>query len=140
MTIIMPRTSKEEKTNSKQSNQNSKTTKTLSLIGAATPPPPQPTPPSPSPDPSKTSIFSDFASNMISGFSMGVGSSLGRKAVDSVFSGSPAPEPSIPLQKPIETNNFTKTRHLCDAYLECLKDNNNNHDFCEQFDLCKMND
>jgi hypothetical protein len=77
---------------------------------------------------------------MVSGFSMGVGSSLGRRAVDSVFSGSPSPEQSIPLQKSIETNNTFKTQHFCDAYLECLKDNNNNHEFCEQFDLRNMND
>ena len=130
MTIIMPRIKKED--NNKE---NKRTTKTLSLIGAAPPPPPLPTP-----DPPKTNIFKEIVSNIVSGFSLGVGSSLGRKAVDSVLSGSHAPEQPIPPQKPIETNNITKKNYLYDAYLECLKDNNNNQEFCEQFNLSKMND
>jgi hypothetical protein len=131
MPRIMPKIRKED--NNKE---NKRTTKKLSLIGAAPPPPPLPTP-----DPPKTNIFKEIVSNVVSGFSMGVGSSLGRKAVDSIFPGSPSvSEQPIPPQKPIEINNLTKTRHLCDAYLECLKDNNNNQEFCEQFNLSKMND
>ena len=70
-------------------------------------------PPPPSPKPN---LVNDIASNVVSGFTFGIGSSMARHAVDSIFTSKPNPKPESSLHS---------------EYLECLK--HNHEDTCKVF-------
>jgi hypothetical protein len=73
--------------------------------------------PPPPAAPTKSNIANDIASNVVSGFTFGIGSSMARHAVDSIFTSKP------PNPKPESS--------LHSEYLECLK--HNHEDTCKAF-------
>ena len=78
------------------------------------PPPPSAPPPSaPTHIPTKSNIAGDFASNVVSGFAFGTGSSIARNVIDNMF------------KEPIQES------ALHTEYLECLK--HNQEDTCKTF-------
>jgi len=78
---------------------------------------PPPPPAAPTNIPTKSNIANEIASNVVSGFAFGAGSSMARHAVDSIFTSKPEP-------KPLESK-------LHSEYLECLK--HNHEDTCKAF-------
>ena len=87
---------------------------------------------SPPPPPSNTiitenrpGIMNTMISTAANGFAFGAGNTIARNIIDPFFSSSKKKE-----DKP--------KCHLCDEYLECLK--NNKEEICNQFDLCKQYD
>lgn len=75
-----------------------------------------PPPAAPTNIPTKSNIANDIASNVVSGFAFGAGSSMARHAVDSIFTSKPDPKPESSLHS---------------EYLECLK--HNHEDTCKVF-------
>ena len=80
------------------------------------PPPSAPRPLTPTHIPTKTNIANDIASNVVSGFAFGAGSSIARNVIDNMFQ-----------QKPESKQEST----LHTEYLECLK--HNHEDICKTF-------
>jgi len=75
-----------------------------------------PPPATPTYIPTKSNITNDIASNVVSGFAFGAGSSIARNAIDNMFQQKPEPK---------------KESTLHTEYLECLK--HNNEDTCKTF-------
>ena len=92
--------------------------KTQKTVQQKTPPPPAS--PTPTHIPTKSNIANDIASNVVSGFAFGAGSSMARYAVDSIFQ--PKSEPKHKQQS---------ESSLHSEYLECLK--HNHEDTCKAF-------
>ena len=67
-------------------------------------------------------MIKDISSSILSGFSFGLGSSVARNVVDNLYE-----------KKPIKTENVN-SNHLCNEYLECIK--NNNEEYCKDLKLC----
>jgi len=70
----------------------------------------------------KNGIINDITSNIASGFTFGVGSSIARNMIDNMFQSS---------NKDYSKNK--KEEVIFNEYLECLKNNDNNKDFCKEF-------
>ena len=66
--------------------------------------------------PTKSNIANDIASNVVSGFAFGAGSSIARNAIDNIFQEKTEPK---------------KESSLHTEYLECLK--HNNEETCKTF-------
>jgi hypothetical protein len=79
-----------------------------------------PPPAAPTNIPTKSNIANDIASNVVSGFAFGAGSSMARHAVDSMF------QPKSELKPKQESESS-----LHSEYLECLK--HNHEDTCKAF-------
>ena len=77
------------------------------------PPPSAPT--TPTHIPTKSNIAGDFASNVVSGFAFGTGSSIARNVIDNMF----------------QQKHSTQESALHTEYLECLK--HNQEDTCKTF-------
>jgi hypothetical protein len=75
-----------------------------------------PPPAAPTYIPTKSNIANDIASNVVSGFAFGAGSSIARNAMDNMFQQKPEPK---------------KESTLHTEYLECLK--HNHEDTCKTF-------
>ena len=73
-------------------------------------------PPPPSNIPTKSNIANDIASNVVSGFAFGAGSSIAKNAIDNMFQQKPEPKQATALHT---------------EYLECLK--HNHEDTCKTF-------
>ena len=66
--------------------------------------------------PTKSNIANDVASNIVSGFAFGTGSSIAKKAIDNLFQ----QKPEVKQESALHTE-----------YLECLK--HNHDDTCKTF-------
>jgi len=73
-------------------------------------------PPPPTHIPTKSNIANDIASNVVSGFAFGAGSSIAKNAIDNIFQQKPEPKQETALHT---------------EYLECLK--HNHEDTCKIF-------
>jgi hypothetical protein len=72
--------------------------------------------------PTKSNIANDIASNVVSGFAFGTGSSIARNTIDNLFKQNPEPE-----LKP----EYKHETILHKEYLECLK--HNHEETCKTF-------
>ena len=70
----------------------------------------------PAPAPTRSNIANDIASNVISGFAFGAGSSIARNTIESMCKSKPELKPESSLHS---------------EYLECLK--HNHEDTCKAF-------
>jgi len=70
----------------------------------------------------QNNMIKDISSNILSGFTFGLGSSVARNVVDNLYE-----------KKPIKTEN-ENSNYLCNEYLECIKDNN--EEYCKDLKLC----
>ena len=86
--------------------------KTQNTVQKAEPPPHA----EPTHIPTKSNIANDIASNVVSGFAFGAGSSIARNVIDNMFQQKPEPK---------------KDSALHTEYLECLK--HNHEDTCKTF-------
>ena len=66
-----------------------------------------------------------FMSNMMSGFSLGMGQSIAFNTVNAIFGNGKPLVNSNPLEEP------SSKRNIEDLYKECLQDNSLEHDKCE---------
>lgn len=70
---------------------------------------------------SREGIINNISSNIISGFSFGIGSSIARNALDNLF-----------INKNESTNNCKGyEKKIFNDYTDCIK--NNNEEFCKDF-------
>lgn len=95
------------------------------------------------------SILGEMMNNVISGFSFGIGSSLAKKTVDSIMTPSENVSSGVGVgvgsalgSASTIGNDFKKTDtidndSLHHRYFDCLREHDNNHDFCHQFEMNK---
>jgi hypothetical protein len=105
----------------------------------STPPPrapaPSPAPPIPMNTIYNKSLSSAITDGLVSGVSVGVGSSIGRHFVDRIFT-------NLDTNKNETNETYSKKPKMdvenrpayCEQYIDCLK--NNKSEFCNLYDLC----
>ncbi len=97
---------------------------------------------SPHVSPSSTLTGGGFLSTMIDGFGFGVGTSIGRKMVDNIFSSTSTPKTTstIPISTQKENTNCNE---LNKSLQECLQMNGSDMNICKKafddYEACKNN-
>ena len=111
------------------------------------PSPPPPPPLNNLPPTKQPSIVGEIMNNVISGFSFGIGSSIAKKTVDSIMTPSDNVSSGVgvgvgSVSASTIGNDFKKTDTIDNdslhrRYFDCLKEHDNNHEFCHQFEMNK---
>jgi hypothetical protein len=99
----------------------------------------------PPPTTKQPSILGEMMNNVISGFSFGIGSSLAKKTVDSIMTPSDNVSSEVGGASGSAStirNDFKKTDTIDNdslhrRYFDCLREHDNNHEFCHQFEMNK---